>query len=711
MLHMLYRVLAEWCFILERGLPLYVYYVLLLFCMHLFFILYLGVYGGYLAADSTSGDIWTSLVQGTRLSMQTAGFMTLFSMAPFVVVRVAGRLVFTVVELWTKRDVPAGLDILLSAYPARILERAFVACTLFVTMFLFMASLPYYEQFHSMFHQTLFQGGANGDTWALLITLWDGFDLPLRLIGVCILTYLSFQAAYLTIFSSIVIQLIGTLLPAAIRFILLTAAFALVCLWTTFGGALSWQTAIDWENVGITKDSFLNEAMLDPYQALYRAYRLQTRFEAGNGLSFTADDVRLLAAARAGMPPDSTDLSAYLQRTVQTGTDTPPSHVFLIISESYAAWPLSEAYKDLPIAADMRALIDEEDSIAAYTLLPNGSATVSALTGIVTGLADANLYLTTRPASFAAPYLTAAAPQLAKLGYETTFFYAGPATWENITSFTEAQGFDRVYSRGDFAAEDGAGNVWGIDDVPFYEGVLEKARASDDADADAAGNPAAKSFCVLLNTSNHSPYTVPVFDTLDKEALRQALPEKDRDDEWLLSELGHYWYATKALVAFVKEVKARYPDALIAIVGDHADRYNLEKTPAMYERFAVPLILTGHGIRKGLLPADAAGSHIDIMPTLLELIAPQGYAYYAVGRPLQQNKVGVNYGYFIQYNAIGEADKTPLTAQPVNGQTGAVDEDALRMEIDAIRGSSWWLPSFGVTLDDRLRVRAQEASE
>lgn len=704
MRQLLLRTLSEYCFLLERGLPLYAFYVLLLCGVHLSFILYLGVFAGYLAPASTTGDVVTALAQGTRLSMQTAGFLTLFSMLPFIVVRVAGRIAFTVAELCCKRHVPPALDVLLSAYPARLLERAFVACTLFFTMFLFMASFPYYAQFHSMFHQTIFQGGANGDTWALLVTLWEGFSLPLRLVGVCILTYLSFQAAYLTIFSSVVIQVLGTLLPVAVRVVALTAFLALACLWTTFGGSLSWQTAIDWENVGITSDPFLNETMLDPYQALYRAYRLQTRFEAGNGLSFSADDVRILAAARAGLSADSTDLSTYLLRTVEAGTDTPPGRVFLIISESYAAWPFLDEYAALPIADDMRALIDEEDSVALYTLLPNGSATVSALTGIVTGLADANLYLTTRPESFAAPYLTATAPQLEALGYRTAFFYAGPATWENITAFGEAQGFDRVYSRGDLETDGVQGNVWGIDDVPFYQGVLETMEASDRT----AGQPQeAKGFYVLLNTSNHSPYTVPVFDTIDKETIRCALPEADRSDEQLLNELGHYAYATKALTAFVRELKARYPDALIAIVGDHADRYNLEKSPAMYERFAIPLILTGRGVRKGLFPADACGSHIDVVPTLLELVAPKGYTYYAVGRPLQRNKVGVNYGYFLQYDAIGEADRTPLTAEPVAGRLGTIDQDALRIEIDAVRASSWWLPSFGATLDDTLRERAQ----
>lgn len=87
-------------------------------------------------------------------------------------------------------------------------------------------------------------------------------------------------------------------------------------------------------------------------------------------------------------------------------------------------------------------------ALTARRFLPNGASTVSAVTGIVTGFADANLYLT-MPEAFAAAYPTASA-QLEKLGYHTNFWYAGPATWERIGAFVKAQGYDNFYGRGDF---------------------------------------------------------------------------------------------------------------------------------------------------------------------------------------------------------------------------------------------------------------------
>ena len=309
------------------------------------------------------------------------------------------------------------------------------------------------------------------------------------------------------------------------------------------------------------------------------------------------------------------------------------------------------------------------------------------MTGVVTGLADANLYLTTMPESFAAPYPTASAPQLAALGYTTNFWYAGPATWERIGAFTQAQGFQHFYSRGDFG--DVPGSVWGCEDEYLYARVL-------------AGLDDTPSFHVILNASNHSPYDVDVaVKGFDVAAVQAALPEALREDEELLRELGHYWYADRELAHFVQAIKTQYPDSLIVIVGDHADRYHLDKQPVTYERYGVPFIVTGAGVHKGTLAADAAGSQIDIVPTILELIAPRGYEYQALGTSLTRgNKCGVNYGFWLTRQAIGKADTVPLVSESLTGGAGpAIDQQAMQDYINAIRSISWYLPKYGPILD------------
>ena len=195
----------------------------------------------------------------------------------------------------------------------------------------------------------------------------------------------------------------------------------------------------------------------------------------------------------------------------------------------------------------------------------------------------------------------------------------------------------------------------------------------------------------------------------DKEAVRAALPPEAQQDEELLRELGHYWYADREMAKFIQTVKERYPDSLFVIVGDHGDRYNIDKTPSMYERYGIPFIVTGRGIHKGILLPDSAGSQIDIVPTIMELIAPKGFSYMSLGSSLTTtNRRGVNYGFWITRTAIGKADTVPLEPESLtgSGSAPAIDETGMQDYINAIRSISWWRAKYGPVLDaEKLKDR------
>lgn len=648
-----------------KGLKVFVFYLAVLSVFRMFFIFWMA---SYMGAGTGSHDVLTAIWRGTRLSMQTAGALTLVSFVPG----------FLLHYLWPRWE--------------RCCVLVLNAILLVPLSILYVASFPFYRQFHANFNQMLFTG-ANDDLYALLITMVQQYYLPVRLAGALLLAYVLWRILRAFLDNEFFENLFaGMRLPRLVRWLGRLAFLYLtyiVVLLGIFGGSLGWQTSVNWENAGVTKDEFLNEAILDNVQACYRAYSLNERMLACNGLDFTTDDIRTLAAKLANKPADTDDLDVYLTREAQGAQIEKPKQVVVIVSESFANWPLLDKYKDIPISQGMRSLIAEDDTDYCPTFLPNGASTVSAVTGVVTGFADANLYLTTMPESFAAPYPTASAPQMQKLGYDTNFWYAGPSTWERIGAFTQAQGFAHFYSRGDFG--DVPGSVWGCEDEVLYEKVL----AGLDADT--------PSFNVVLNASNHSPYDLDLdAKGFDREAVREALPEDHQQDEELLKELGHYWYADRELAKFVKEIKEKCPDSLIVIVGDHADRYNIDKTPTTYERYGIPFIITGRGIHKGTLLPDSAGSQIDIMPTIYELIAPQGFSYMSVGSSLTRtNRQGVNYGFFITRHAIGKADTVPLVPESVDGgEAPGLDQQAMEDYINAVRSISWWRPKYGPMLDE-----------
>ena len=559
-------------------------------------------------------------------------------------------------------------------------------CVLFITTLLFIARFPFYQQFHSGFNQMIFTA-MHEDVYALFISLIEEFHLPLKLcivvLLVCVLNY---------IFNKFIDKKWGffkwSKLKSKYRLIILLIGVYLLATLSLYGGGWSWKTGVNWENAGITNDTFLNEAILDDYQAIYRAYVNQMRMEACNGLSFSADDVDVLAQ-RLTQKNGNYDLKNYLKKEATGAKIIKPQHIFVIVSESYANWPLLAKYNNLHIADNMQKVIAQDNTVYTSHMLPSGSSTIGALMTMVTGMANSNLYLTTMPEALKEPYLTASAPQMKNLGYETSFWYAGSATWENIQEFTLAQGFDKFYSRGNLD-ENATGSVWGADDEYLYDAIFKQ------IDENKA------TFSVILNTSNHSPFNIDLQSKgFNEEVVRQALPESEKNNQELIKELGHFWYADKMAGEFIEKVQKKYPDSLIIFVGDHADRYNIDKTPSMYERYTVPLIITGKGITKDLLPKDNAGSQIDIMPTVIDLIAPEKFEYYSVGTPLMNNKLGQSYAFWITANAIGNTDDLTDKAQ-FFGEQILPPKAQLEDYVNAVRAISWWLGKYGTIIDKSL---------
>ena len=142
-----------------RGLKVFAFYLLVLSLGRLVFCLGLQEYWG----EGTGwADVATALWLGFRLSIQTAGIMALITVIPAGVLRVA----------WSRGG--------------KLLEQGLSAVALTVTSILFVASFPYYRQFHSRFNQLLFNAG-NDDVYALFVSLVQEFSLPLRLAGALLL--------------------------------------------------------------------------------------------------------------------------------------------------------------------------------------------------------------------------------------------------------------------------------------------------------------------------------------------------------------------------------------------------------------------------------------------------------------------------------------------------------------------------------------------
>ncbi|SHO81454.1 Phosphoglycerol transferase I [hydrothermal vent metagenome] len=153
-----------------------------------------------------------------------------------------------------------------------------------------------------------------------------------------------------------------------------------------------------------------------------------------------------------------------------------------------------------------------------------------------------------------------------------------------------------------------------------------------------------------MTTSYHGPFTIDVDSLGYPYKKREDYPLEYRKNgiDKLIEPLilGHLWYSDKAIGEFVKKFETSHPTTLFAFTGDHYSRRYFNSKPNLYESSSVPFILYGKNIKKGLLKTQKVGNHLDIFPTIFEMISPVGTPYYSFGKSLSlDNNQSFSYGY------------------------------------------------------------------
>jgi phosphoglycerol transferase MdoB-like AlkP superfamily enzyme len=159
---------------------------------------------------------------------------------------------------------------------------------------------------------------------------------------------------------------------------------------------------------------------------------------------------------------------------------------------------------------------------------------------------------------------------------------------------------------------------------------------------------------------------------------------------------GHLWYADREMTKFIRATHEQLPRAVFAVSGDHFARKFLNGKPSAFERTSVPFVLYGPEVLGNqAVPEGAAGSHIDIGPTLVELAAPVGFEYHALGRDLlnvQQKRPGfgrefvIGPDYIAQLKPAFVLEALPGKALPQNLPSA---EELQQLYNDA-HAVAWW---------------------
>ncbi|MBR4641166.1 MAG: sulfatase-like hydrolase/transferase [Selenomonadaceae bacterium] len=646
---------------IQRDARLFLFVLILLEIYRGLFIFFMS---SYMSEESGAAQIAEAMFAGLRLSLKTAGAVTLIS---FVFVTIVGL-------------------------KSRVRLLIGIAASMIFSL-LFMLRFPYYRAFQSTFGMEVVQG-FHDDLWSIIVMMFQEYGILWRFFVALILTIICIAALSRLLFMKTfpLPELVGKAKIAGFSAGLVVGIF-LFGLFVRFGGSFTYANGLNWENAGVTTDDFLNECILDDAQALYRARAMAKRMEAGE--IFGVDANKILESAQivaVNHELNETNLAPYLERKAAGERIQKPKHIFIILGETFMQWPMLGKYDELLVAEGIKSLIAEENCYYSRNFMPNGDFTSTAITGLVTGLPDVNIKVNYQARTYEKLYITSMAPAFKGLGYNVDFWYGGMPTWDSIAKMSLAQGFDNFYGYPDFNAP--KQTTWGTKDENLFNALL--AHLTDEP----------PTVHLIMTTTNHPPYNLDLAaEGYDAQAVTEALKKLPNVDDanQLAIELGHYWYMDEVITNFIRAAHEKFPESLFVVTGDHAVRCDPSTHPTIFEHQSVPFVLYGAGITKGILPPDAVGDHISIVPTLIELIAPKDFAYYSIAPSLfNSDGVGFNTEAFLTTKVAGQIDSDVIELLPhiASNELNDVNltderEHAIKI-IGAMRTVAWWIITRGL---------------
>lgn len=517
----------------------------------------------------------------------------------------------------------------------------------FFSSFIYFSSVEYYKEYHDIFNQFVFSL-IYDDFFAIIKTVISEYHVfqYLFFVFLILIFYLFFLKRILYSNSFSFFSCLIDKNPFYFKLFILFISFFL------FVGGIRGgfgDRPIQLKDAGITCNSFLNKAIISPLSALRYAYKDYIRIMSED---YEKDIVYLFSIKKVAFEffskfnseyfTDRKMLYEFMEKKSSGSLIKTPNHIFLIVCESYDIWPLKKEYEFFHLGDNLKNII--KNGIFFRKFLPASDGTMASLNTIITGLPDVGIF-TNYQFNSKYIYLTSPIFHFKRLGYKTRLFYGGYLTWQRLNDFAKSQCFDYVYGASHISNWLST-NEWGVDDVSLFNFVLNNI---DDS----------PSFNIVLTVSNHPPFSL----DLRREGFKPTfmyniIKSKFSDSPINVKHLGHFWYADRGLGNFVRDAEIKFKDSLFAITGDHYSRRHLLINPSFFDSSVVPFVLYS----KSLINKDMffyikdVGGHLDICPTIIELIAPKDFIYYSMGRNLLNfgnNFFGIGKKKIISKNWIG----------------------------------------------------------
>jgi len=399
--------------------------------------------------------------------------------------------------------------------------------------------------------------------------------------------------------------------------------------WFRYGGTLSHDDKPEWDTIPtvVKEDIFFARATVPDLCALETVLKHPLRDE------YTASAEDIDDAIHRIVPKEykdswqdlNTPLHAF-KRVASGPRIDKPQHIFFIVGESIPQWSLDKPYKELNICPGLWDFKDNPHTAQVPNFLPAGNVSRPSIVSLLSGVYDAGMEINEREAFWHESLPTSLASQMNRLGYDTIYWYGGNASYGNFNHFGKAQGFDRVESASVFCGPHAPKTWVGVYDHVFLEHIEEKIKSLE--------HP---TFHFIYTTSNHGPYKME--DSLldyDPEQVMPNLGDDLKSNKKRNKELATYRYSDKAIFNFVNAMKETFPDSLFVVTGDHSNLFGSLNNTSLIQRdytlrdtFCTVGLLQHPAFTKDMITAPI-GTHMSLMPTIIEAIAPKGFEYYSI---------------------------------------------------------------------------------
>jgi len=204
---------------------------------------------------------------------------------------------------------------------------------------------------------------------------------------------------------------------------------------------------------------------------------------------------------------------------------------------------------------------------------------------------------------YASNKVASIADVLKKDGYTSLFFHGATTGSMGFHSFTTATGFDRYIGREDYNNEahfDGSWGIWDHYFLPFMVDELSKVKQPF--------------FASTLTLNSHHPFLLPKEYTVAKNY--KTIPI-----------LNSFQYVDQALSDFFKKAATTdwYEHTIFVITADHTGP-DISKAKRPDDDYRIPIIFfKPDGSLCG--NSDQIANHIDIMPTIMDLLGIEGQLF------------------------------------------------------------------------------------